>query len=70
MNYYSIEFFKHNLKELNAHVKRMNKLNVIDSKNLNTISKKIDEMLGYVSDRENNNKSAYSKKHMRELNFK
>ena len=67
MNFYSIEFFKNNLKEINAHVKRMRKLNMIDVKNLAIISSRLDAMVAYVKDREENNKFAYSKKHMREV---
>lgn len=69
MNYYSIEFFKHNIKELNLHVKRCQKL-YSKQTNLNFISEKLDLMLKYVKDREESNKDAYSKKHLKKLNFK
>jgi|LauGreDrversion2_6_1035139.scaffolds.fasta_scaffold03077_4 hypothetical protein len=67
MNFYSIEFFKDNLKEISAHVKRMHKLNMVDAENLAIISSRLDAMVDYVKDREEHNKSAYSKKHMRKL---
>jgi len=68
MNYYSIEFFKYNLKELNLHVKRLQRLN-LKQNNLDFITKKLDSMLEYVKDREENNKDAYSKKHLKKLKF-
>jgi hypothetical protein len=54
MNYYSIEFFKYFL------------CIAIKSKNNKKI---LNKMLEYVKDREQNNKSAYSKKWMKKLDF-
>lgn len=70
MNYYSIEFFKHYLKDLNAYINKANKLDLSSSKQLEYISKRIDSMLTFVKEREHNNKDAYNKKHMRKLSFK
>lgn len=71
MNYYSVEFFKHNFKELNAHISRMKKLKSIDESNLNVISNRLDEMLGFIKDREeHNDKFVYNKKHMKQIDFK
>lgn len=57
MNYYSIEFFKYNLKEL----VKLSK----DPK----MSKIIKRMSEYVKDREDNNKDAYSTKWLKKPNF-
>lgn len=70
MNYYSIEFFKDNLKELSAYIKRMQKLSIVDTDNLALVSAKLDGMITYVKDREESNKFAYSKQHMRKISFK
>jgi len=70
MNYYSIEYFKHYLKDLSSYIKRADKIDLSSSKQLEYVSNRINEMLNFVEDREINNKDAYNKKHMRKLNFK
>lgn len=70
MNYYSIEFFKHYLKDLNSYIKHADKIDLSAPKQLEYISKRIDSMLEFVKDREENNKNAYNTKHMRKPSFK
>ena len=70
MNYYSIEFFKHYLKDLNSYIKHAGKIDLSAPKQLEYISKRIDSMLEFVKDREEHNKSAYNTKHMRKPSFK
>jgi len=69
MNYYSIEYFKHYLKDVNSYIKRTKKLKLSDTARINYISHRIDQMLGFVQDREKNNKSAYNTKWMRKPKF-
>jgi ElaB/YqjD/DUF883 family membrane-anchored ribosome-binding protein len=65
MNFASIEYFKQSLKELNSSINRIVQLKVhSDVKQLNNISKRIEEMLEFVKDREENNKDAYIRRHM------
>ena len=65
MNFASIEYFKQSLKELNTSINRIVQLKVHhDAKQLNNISKRIEEMLEFVKDREENNKDVYVRKHM------
>lgn len=65
MNFASIEYFKQSLKELNTSINRIVQLKVHhDAKQLNNISKRIEEMLEFVKDREENNKDAYIRRHM------
>ena len=55
MNFASIEYFKQSLKELNTSINRIVKLKVHhDAKQLDNISKRIEEMLAFVKDREEN----------------
>ena len=63
MNYYSIEFFKHYIKEL----KNLNKRDTGSSHR--SIESILNKMSAFVSDREQNNKSAYSTKHMHKPRF-
>ena len=63
MNYYSIEFFKHYIKEL----KNLNKRDTSSSHR--SIESILSKMSAFVSDREQSNKSAYSTKHMRKPIF-
>jgi len=69
MNYYSIEYFKHYLQDLNSYISKTKKLKLSDSQRMKYISNRIDQMLGYVKDREESNKSAYSKKWMKKSLF-
>jgi ElaB/YqjD/DUF883 family membrane-anchored ribosome-binding protein len=65
MNFASIEYFKQSLKELNTSINRIVQLKVHhDAKQLNNISKRIEEMLEFVKDREEHNKDAYIRRHM------
>ena len=65
MNFASIEYFKQSLKELNTSINRIVQLKVHhDVKQLNNISKRIEEMLEFVKDREENNKDVYVRRHM------
>jgi ElaB/YqjD/DUF883 family membrane-anchored ribosome-binding protein len=65
MNFASIEYFKQSLKELNTSINRIVRLKVHhDANQLNNISKRIEEMLAFVKDREENNKDAYVRRHM------
>jgi len=61
MNYYSIEFFKHYLKIMQRQH---------SAKDLQGIEKTLKHMVNYIKDREENNKSAYSKKWMSKPVFK
>jgi len=70
MNYYTIEYFKHYLKDLNSYIKRADKIDLSSSKQLEYISNRINEMLVFVEDRETNNKYAYNSKHMHKPDFK
>jgi hypothetical protein len=70
MNYYTIEYFKHYLKDLNSYIKRADKIDLSSSKQLEYISNRINEMLVFVEDRETNNAHAYSSKHMHKPDFK
>lgn len=69
MNYYSIEFFKHYLKDVNSYIKRTKKLKLSDAARMNYISNRVSQMLGYVEAREEANKSTYNKKWMRKPTF-
>jgi hypothetical protein len=69
MNYYSIEYFKHYLKEINSYIKRTEKLKLSDTARMNYISNRVNQMIGYVEAREESNKSAYSKKWMKKPIF-
>ena len=69
MNYYSIEYFKHYLKDVNSYIKRTKRLKLSDTARMNYISNRIDQMLNFVEDREQSNKSAYNKKWMRKPKF-
>jgi len=64
MNYYSIEFFKFYLKELNKLSKNSS------NRSLDQMKSIIDKMDAFIKDREENNKDAYSTKHMRKPIFK
>jgi len=65
MNFASIEYFKQSLKEVNTSINRIVQLKVHhDAKQLNNISKRIEEMLEFVKDREENNKDVYVRRHM------
>ena len=70
MNYYTIEYFKHYLKDLNSYIKRADKIDLSSSKQLEYISNRINEMLVFVEDRETNNRHAYNSKHMHKPDFK
>jgi len=61
MNYYSIEFFKHYLKQLhNQHY----------SGDINGLEKTLKRMMEFVKEREKNNECAYAKKWMNKPIFK
>lgn len=60
MNYHSIEFFK-------FYLRRLTQQNL--ENNRKGIDKTIKHMLNYVLDRELNNKTAYSTKFLKRLNF-
>jgi hypothetical protein len=63
MNYYSIEFFKHYIREL----KSLNKGDASSSRR--SMESILNKMSAFVEDREQNNKSAYNTKHMRKPKF-